>query len=256
MFLIKKFISSLLLPLPLCLIILLVGCLLLMTRKRYKLGRLIVVGGFILLTAFGYATIPAESFIRGLEDKFPPVISYDADSGIHWVVVLGGGYVQAPALPPTDQISFASLARLSEGIRIHNQLPNSKIIISSGRRAGASTSGSRLMANIALEFGLNEKDLVLESESRDTRAQALNIQKIVNNERFILVTSALHMPRAMALFENEGMHPVPAPVSFIVKGPRKLTLNSLIPTAAGLGKSELVIHEYLGLAWAKIRGFI
>lgn len=214
------------------------------------------MGGTILLAAFGYAAIPAESFIRGFEDNYPPVIQYDANSDINWVVVLGGGYIQAPMLPVTDQISFASLARLSEGIRIHNQLPDSKLIISSGKLAGAPVTGARLMAELALEFGVQENHLVLESESRDTRAQALNIQKMLKKERFILVTSALHMPRAMAMFEKLGMTPIPAPVSFIVKGKRHMTLNYLIPTAEGLGKSGLVIHEYLGLAWAKLRGYI
>ncbi len=82
----------------------------------------------------------------------------------------------------------------------------------------------------------------------------MNIYKIVKKDRFILVTSALHMPRAMAMFNKHEMNPVPAPIRFIVKGQRKLTPNSFFPTVEGLAKSGLVIHEYLGFAWAKIKG--
>lgn len=256
MFLIKKFISSLLLPLPFSLMLISIGCLLLLTKNKIKIGRIFVITGFFLLSAFGYSTIPAENLIKGFEDTYPPVINYHDDPGVKWIVVLGGGYLQDPLFPVTDQISFASLVRLSEGIRIHNQLPNSKIIISSGKMLGASVSGSRLMANLALEFGVNESELVLESGSKDTQSQALNINKIVEKDRFILVTSALHMPRAMAMFKKHEMNPVPAPISFIVKGQRKLSPNSFFPTVEGLEKSGLVIHEYLGIAWAKIRGQI
>ena len=256
LFFIKKLISFLLLPLPFCLLIILIGCILLLMKNKIKIGRIFIITGFFLLSAFGYSTIPAENLIKSFEDKYPPVINYQDNSDVKWIVVLGGGYLWDPMFPVTEQISFASLVRLSEGIRIHNQLPNSKIILSSGKMLGLSVSGSRLMADLAAEFGVKENELVLESESKDTHDQTLNIEKIVDKDRFILVTSALHMPRAMAMFNKLEMNPVPAPVNFIVKGQRNLTPNLFFPTVEGLQKSGIIIHEYLGLAWAKIRGQI
>ena len=256
MFFIKKFISFLLLPLPFCLLIILIGCILLLMKNKIKTGSVFIINGFFLLSAFVYSTIPAETLIKRFEDKYPPVINYQDNSDVKWIVVLGGGYLWAPMFPVTEQISFASLVRLSEGIRIHNQLPNSKIILSSGKMLGSSVSGSRLMADLAAEFGVKENELILESESKDTHDQTLNIKKIVDKDSFILITSALHMPRAVAMFNKLEMNPVPAPVNFIVKGQRKLTPNLFFPTVEGFEKSGIVIHEYLGFAWAKNRGHI
>ncbi len=82
----------------------------------------------------------------------------------------------------------------------------------------------------------------------------LYLKKIVGNHPFILVTSAYHMPRAMALFTAQHMHPIPAPTQFI--GLTQLSIKTVIPNASSLFLSDLAIHEYLGLWWAKINKFI
>ncbi|MEE9555831.1 MAG: ElyC/SanA/YdcF family protein, partial [Candidatus Adiutricales bacterium] len=90
-----------------------------------------------------------------------------------------------------------------------------------------------------------------------TKDQARIIKKIVGSERVILVTSASHMPRSMALFEKQGMRPIPAPTNFLaVKRSEKRKLKDFLPTAGAAFKTERAFHEYLGLAWAKIRGQI
>lgn len=83
------------------------------------------------------------------------------------------------------------------------------------------------------------------------------IKKIVESERFILVTSACHMPRSIALFRKLGSHPIPAPTDhYLKKGQNEISLSSFFPDAGGFVMLESAFHEYLGLAWAKIVGHV
>ena len=80
------------------------------------------------------------------------------------------------------------------------------------------------------------------------------VKEIVGKDKFILVTSASHMPRAMALFRKHGMDPVPGPTDYMVKEREGgLTPGVFFPSAGSLEKAESVIHEYLGMVWGKVR---
>jgi uncharacterized SAM-binding protein YcdF (DUF218 family) len=68
-----------------------------------------------------------------------------------------------------------------------------------------------------------------------------------------LVTTAANMPRSVALFKKYGMQPIPAPIDFRIKNQTGVNPRSFFPTASGLGRMERVFHEYLGLAWAKLK---
>ena len=174
---------------------------------------------------------------------------------VKWVVVLGGGHTSDPQLPITNQLSDASTARLIEGIRLHNMLPESKIILSGGGLFDP-VPNAKIMADVALSIGVDKEDLVLESVSKDTKDEAGLIQKIVGKDQFILVTSASHMPRSVSLFKKYGMHPIPAPTDFVVKKHQRVSPAMFFPSASDLYKTERAFHEYLGIAWAKLRGQI
>ena len=100
----------------------------------------------------------------------------------------------------------------------------------------------------------NERDIILESKSKDTRDEALFIKPIVGSEPFVLVTTASHIPRSMALFKKLGMNPIPSPIGHSVRDRQGLHYYSFFPNTGNLFKTELAIHEYLGLTWAKLRG--
>jgi len=112
------------------------------------------------------------------------------------------------------------------------------------------------MAQIAGLLGVKPQDISLESDSRDTADQAEIIAKKIGRERFILVTSAAHMPRSMALFRKRGLQPIPAPADFPAREPQGFDPSRFFPGAGGLGQVETALHEYLGLAWAWLRGEI
>ena len=147
------------------------------------------------------------------------------------------------------------LARLVEGIRIHKKLKNSKLILSGGR-VFDSVPEAYTMAKAAVSLGVDASDLIQESMSKDTKDQAMHIKKIVEGERFILVTSACHMLCLIVLFRKLGSQPIPAPMDHYLKGQNKISLNSFFPDAGEFVMLESGFHEYLGLAWAKIVGHI
>ena len=94
--------------------------------------------------------------------------------------------------------------------------------------------------------------MVLEKISRDTADEAAAVRRMVGRDRFLLVTSAWHMARAMLIFEKAGLKPTPAPTGHLVKtGQGERSPGFYFPRTDNLRKSEIAVHEYLGILWAK-----
>ena len=262
MFILKKIIGQLFLPVPLCLEILIVGLLLLLFTRKQRTGKIILSVGVILFTLLSYPAL-SNTFLRRLEYRYPPLISTETSDfaagevqpQVRWIVVLGGGHISDPKIPVTSQLSGASLVRLIEAIRLHNQIPGSKLILSEGK-VFDSVPGAETMAEVAKALGVKQEDLILESESKDTIDEARIIKSIVGNDKFILVTSASHMPRSMGMFKKLGIQPIPAPTGYIMKEKQGISPGDFFPSSDELRKAEGVIYEYLGLIWAKLRGQI
>jgi uncharacterized SAM-binding protein YcdF (DUF218 family) len=254
MFLFKKIVAPFLFPLSICLEILLAGLYALWFTRSQKRGKIIVTIGVILLATISYGAV-SNLFLGPLESKYQPILDALAFQNVKWVVVLGGGHVTDPRLSVTDQLSDVSLIRLVEGIRIHKKLFSSKLLLSGGE-AFSSTSDADTMAKMAMALGIEKKEIVLESESKDTKDQAKFIQNIIGDNRFILVTSASHMARSVSLFKAKGMNPIPAPVGFQIKNAPRMSPMRFFPSGKGIDKMERVVYEYLGIEWARLRGQI
>ena len=231
MFLFKKILAPFFFPLSICLEILLLGLFFLWFTRRQKTGKIIVSLGTIVLVMISYVNV-SDVLLRPLEYEYSPITDVSDFPNIKWVAVLSGEHSTDPKLSITDQLSATSLIRLVEGIRLHRTLSNSKLLLSGGS-AFSSTSEASIMAKMAIELGTDEKELVLESKSKDTKDQASFIHNIIGNDKFILVTSASHMARSMALFQTKGMNPIPAPTGYHVK---KINPPSLPQVPEGLTK--------------------
>ena len=200
----------------------------------------------------------AHMFINHLKVQYPSSvhdISLDTGTMPEYIAVLGAGYTSTGSTPIASRIGYDSLVRVVEGIRLHRLIPGSKLILSGGSKPGTISSAED-MAQLARELGVNVHDIIIEKTSRDTKDEADIIKTIIGTDRFILVTSASHMPRSMALFRNLGMNPIPAPTRSIesrilYRGP-----NPFFPAAINIEKVEMAFHEYLGMIWAKLRGQI
>lgn len=242
-------------PLSICLEILLIGLFLLWKTKKQKAGKIAISLGVGLLMVVSYPTIQ-ESLLRSLENRYPPILNFQDLQDVRWVVVLGGGHNSDPKLPSTGQISGSSLARLIEGIRIQKNITDGKLILSGGAVFDP-VPEAQTMANVAIALGVDEKDIILESDARDTEEQAQKIKKIVKNSDgtgLILVTSAAHMPRSMMVFERWGLQPIPAPVDYRAKKQQGINPKSFFPISSRIRMMESALHEYLGILWLKLKG--
>ncbi len=261
MFLFKKIVPLFIFPVPLCLELLLGGLALLWFSRRQRAGKILVSLGAGLLLIFGYAFVP-DLMLRPLERQYPPVADLaagqagpQAAQAGKYIVVLGGGSTSDPKLPVTSQLSPGSLYRLLEGVRLYKAGLGRKLILSGGGGSDP-VPESQAMARIALIMGVNPPDIIQESTSLDTEEQARLLKPMVGREKFFLVTSASHLPRAMALFRKQGLLPLAAPVGHLVWWAPQWSPGDCFPNSGGLQRLEVALHEYLGLAWARLRGVI
>jgi uncharacterized SAM-binding protein YcdF (DUF218 family) len=252
MFILKKIVTLLLMPMSLCLGVLGVGILLLWMRRRIGAAKIVLTFGVLVLAALSLSAV-ANQFNKPLETWYPPLLDAGGIKDVKWVVVLGGGHTSNPELQPNAQIGSSSLARLVEGIRIHRALPESKLLLSGGAVFDP-VPEAVTMAAVARMLGVRPDDMVLESQSQDTGQQSQFVQGIVQNEKCVLVTSAIHMPRAMLVFEQKGLKPIPAPTDFGDWMRKENSPNQFFPRAGELRKVEAALHEYLGLLWARVTG--
>ena len=254
MFMFKKIVGPLFYPVPLCLEILALGLFLLWFTRRQRAGKVVVTVGVGLL-AFCSLSFGSHLLLQPLEHRYPPLIKPSASQSVKWIVVLGGGVSSDPQLPLTSRLSEGSLYRVLEGVRLYKQIPGSKLVLSGGAVFDSPVEAEG-MAKLAPILGVDPRDLVLETASRDTEDQARLIKGIVGRDKFVLVTSASHLPRAMALFQKQGLNPIPAPTGHFLHQESGAGPLGFFPEAKNLLGGEAAIHEYLGLAWARLRGAI
>lgn len=254
MFLLKKILSPFLMPLPLAFVLLAAGLALGASKRRRRLGNgLFMAGiGVMLVASYGFTGRP---LLEGIEYRYNPRPELKDLEGVRWVVVLGGGVWDDPRLSSTARLTESSVCRLAEGIRIWRQIPGSKLLLSGGR-VYTPVPEARAMAELARELGVPDSSMALETDSRDTGEQARLVAGMVGDQRVVLVTSAAHMPRSMALFRRQGIYPVPAPSNFMVKQGQSGDPGRFFPSSVGIEVWETVIHEAAGMAWSKITGGI
>lgn len=261
MFLFKKIVSRFLFPIPLCLEVLLIGLLLLWFTRKQKTGRIMVTLAGALLFLFA-TPLPSDMLLKPLESRYPPLVITSGTRAamglneVKFIVVLAGGFSYDPSRPLAIQLDDGSIARIVEGVRVSKELNCCKLILSGGPGPEPALSEAQAMAQLSQTFGVGRQDMILETRSRDTEDEARLVEPIVGKQPFILVTEASHMPRAMALFEKLGTHPIADPMNFRASHGQAMLPDEYFPDAEVLRGSQRAVYEYLGLAWAKIRGKI
>jgi len=203
----------------------------------------------------------ARFLIGPLESRYPAAPEASATSALpptlaacRHLVVLGGGHGESPALSRVNELSPYALARLAEAIRILRLLAPDAQLIVSGHAGFGKTSHAQVLAEAAVSLGVARERIIRMDEPRDTEDEANSIRRRIGGAPFALVTSAWHMPRAMALCVGAGLHPVACPADFMLKPGADRGLALLQFDLGALERSTKAIREYLGLVWTKIRG--
>ena len=225
-------------------------------RRRPRAGR-IVAGTGLALLAFLSTTGGARLLVVPLERMTAPVQAPER-AGAQAIVVLAAGRVRrAPEYDGYDIPDYIALARVRYGAHLQRKtgLP---ILVSGGSGGGPDprdrgySEGDGMAAALREDFGVPVK--WIEGRSRDTAENAAFSAAILRAEgvrRVLLVTDAMHMPRARAVFERAGLDVVAAPTMFFSNQP--LSFHAWMPSAEGMRRSWYATYELIGIAWYRLR---
>ena len=246
-----RFAGELFTPLNLIIALLVCGLVLHLSRKTV-VGNFMIGVGICLLLLCGYAP-GAMTYIEEKEQRHPALAEAVLGEflSIRYVVVLGSGHITDARLPATSQIGGSSLYRLVEGIRLHRQLPDSMLFIAGGAVSDP-VPNARVVARVANQLGVDSEKVLVLDTPRDTVEEAEAVFRVIGAQPFILVTSALHMPRAMNVFQGKGLKPIAAPTDFIIKNHGRKGATSWLPSAANVDLSKRILYELAGGVWSKI----
>lgn len=229
------------------------GMLLLLLKKQEKLTKYLL--GIPLILLWLLSIRPVSNFLTwGLEGQYQPIINFRGYKDVEYIVVLcawdrDNDY---PGLPYTNKLGYRSALRVLEAHWIYLHMDHSKIIIS-GREGD-----TKLLGELMVALGIPAGEIVAD-HSKDTWESAVNLKTLLSNHRFILVTSATHMPRSMDCFIWQGLSPIPAPADFIsgyrgkYRFPVGRSFAFYLPNTDSFMESSAAFYEYFGLIWYHIR---
>lgn len=225
---------------------------LLLARKRPQPGLALSALALLSLTALSTGIV-AHELARPLESQNPPltvVKKLDAQA----IVVLGGGRLSnAPEYGGADVPKLITLGRLRYGAYLQRAsgLP---LLVSGGSPDGAAEGEAVLMARVSRdELGVPVRWVEDASDNTAQNAQfSARILHAAGVRKIVLVTDALHMPRARRAFEQHGMTVLAAPTVFVSHG--RASFDSWLPTSGMLALSYYAMHEWLGLLWYQLHG--
>ncbi len=247
----KKLISACLLPFPIALVLLIGGLLLLWFTQRQRLGRILSSLSLVIFLIAGYDLLSGV-LIPPLERPYRP-LSAEALAAMTpapvAIVVLGSGFRTDTTLPPNDRLSDNGISRLTEAVRLARMLPSARLIVSDGVGQGEA------LAETAVIMGVPRERITLEARSNDTSDEAALLPPLVGKDPFLLVTSAAHMRRALALCRKQGLNPIAAATDY-AHSTSEWSAGDLVPHAGGFVRADYALHEWIGYWWSRLRGTI
>lgn len=245
-------------PLQFSIILMLTGLLMARFTRRERLGRGCVLAGLVLLLVLSNKQV-GMALLFPLENRYAAIPELPASAalppelaGCRTIVVLGGGHADTLGLADSHRLSSSALARIAEGVRLARLLPQARIICT-GPGINGNTSHAALLANTARDLGVATDRLQLLDSPRDTEEEANAVKGLLRGEPFALVTSAWHMPRAVALMRRLGLAPLPCPADFGARPNPDFRWNDWTCDLSGLERSTKAVYEHLGLLWARLR---
>lgn len=256
-FSLSKMLALMVQPSSVAVLCLLAGLWLTRRGRVSKLGRRLLCGGALVLIAGGILPV-GNLLVMPLEQRFafvPPPSDTDRVDGI----ILLGGFEDGWVSAGRGGLGLNEAAeRMTEGLRLALRHPDAKVVFTGGVGGLLSHNVDAVVpvARFLQEAGIAEERIVLEGRSRNTHENAVFTRELVKpaaGERWYLVTSAFHMPRAMGLFRKAGFDVIAYPVDYRTKGPEDLTrLFERIPQ--GLMRLDLGFNEWLGLVTYRLLG--
>ncbi|MGB3389745.1 MAG: YdcF family protein [Pseudaminobacter sp.] len=245
-FVVSKLFSAFMVPSNLIGLAMLLGIALFVLRWR-KTGGFLLAAAAILLLCVGWSPIGTAALLV-LEDRFPqPVI----DGPVTGIIALGGS-IDTDVTQERGVIAVNDTGeRLTKTAELSRRYPDARILLSGGLGdllLDGEESEAAIARDFLVEIGVPKARIEIEERSRNTCENAVESKVVAApqpGQKWLLVTSAFHMPRAVACFRAAGFPAIPYPVDFLAR--RSDLSRPAASVSVGLYLADLAAHEWLGL---------
>lgn len=216
-----------------------------------------MIVGFCTLLFFSLKPV-SNILAYALENQYQPP-SKEVISTIDKVVILGGGVLPSTVFRKNPEASGATYSRLFNGVRIFKQSNAKMLVLSGAGEEEDNESNAEIMERLATELGVPEDAIIKETKSHNTFEHAIKFAKLfpkTDNMKIGIVTSAIHMPRAVQAFRKKVSQDaiIPIPVGYIYS-PFEYNIESFIPSSDAFSTSSYAIHEWIGIVWHHFRNW-
>jgi uncharacterized SAM-binding protein YcdF (DUF218 family) len=241
---------------PLAWVAVLMSLAVLVVRIRPGWAQILGGSAILMLALLGWEPLP-DGLLRHLEGRYPPIAAQADLTSYAGVVVLGGGLEPAYAWSAPDQSALGDAAeRVTEVLPLLKRQPQLRVLFTGGEGelfANDLTESERARRFFSAQ-GVPDESLILESASRTTFENAVFSKMLPGvdaNQRWLLVTSAWHMPRAMAAFQRADWNVSAYPVDFRAGQSTPWTQYSM---DGGVKKWRIALHEMIGMWVYRLTG--
>ena len=212
-----------------------------------RAGRWLVIGSLLLLALIGFAPV-GNALIIPLEQRFPV---WDLARGAPTGIVVLGGAITPDVAVACDGVALNEAAELmTAAVELARRYPDARIIFSGGEgNLLYGANESEVALKLPERLGVAPGRVVTEDRSRNTWENAVFSRRIAMpklGERWLLVTSAYHMPRAVGVFQKAGFVVEAYPVDWRTRGTRDL-LRPSATVGDGLRRTDTAVREWSGL---------
>lgn len=240
LFLLKKIISALILPPTSLVLLAFLG--LWLSREHPKTGRTLATLSLATVLILSLP-VTGNALLQSLETE-PPIRAAQLNE-VQAIVILGGGKNhEAPEFGNEDTVNRWTLQRLRYGAYLQEQT-GKPILVTGGGLFGERPEADAMEETLQRDF--HAKTIWVEDQSKDTAENAAFSATILKEhgvQRIALISQAWHLPRAIKLFEQQGLTVYPAPTGYTHED-NEPTIRWL-PKASALDKSAIALKEYLG----------
>lgn len=218
----------------------------------FRWRRLAGVGIVLAIAVLWVAATPAVgAFLYGrIEQRYPPVAV--ADAPVADAIIVLGGVVAQPVPPRVTSDLSDAVDRVVHAARLYRAGKAPRVVVAAGNLPWEPDvrPEAELIAELLVEWGVPRDALLLDTASRNTAENAANTRTLMAQHGLrtgLLVTSAGHMPRALALFRAAGVAAIPCSTDLRVADGQRSTVFDWLPDVRALELSTLAVKEWLGL---------
>jgi uncharacterized SAM-binding protein YcdF (DUF218 family) len=216
---------------------------------RHMIGRALIALPLVAISVVSVVPV-GDHILARLEQRFP--VWQDDGQPVDGIIVLGGAVNPQLYRRHSGSGMSAAIGRITAAAALAHRHQAARIVFAGGGEAGSTLTEAHVAAEIFSQLGIDGARIKLDTLSRNTSENAFFAKQLATirpGERWVLVTSAFHMPRAIGCFRMVEFPVVPYPVDYRFSTPANSTTPWLTSSVVGgLTSLNLALHELIGLA--------